>query len=102
MDVSLEGAWAYFYDGMWAVVLVAQQFWVLLFFDMVGDVYGYEAGLQAMVATMLCLPLLTYWLARVGLYYKPYWTRMIWGKGVSAQEVQEPELVTWNGSFSSK
>ena len=72
VEEALEGVWAYPYDGMWAVVLVAQLFWALLFFDMVGDVYGYEAGLQAMVATMLCLPLLTYWLARVGLHCQPY------------------------------
>ena len=32
---------------------------------MVGDVYGYEAGLQVLVATMLCLPLLSYGLAGI-------------------------------------
>jgi hypothetical protein len=41
VDEALEGVWAYPYDGMWLVVLVAQLFWALLFFDMVGDVYGY-------------------------------------------------------------
>ena len=71
VEEALEGVWAYPYDGMWLVVLVAQLFWALLFFDMVGDVYGFEAGLKAMVATMLCLPLLTYWLARIILASKP-------------------------------
>jgi len=74
VDEALEGVWAYPYDGMWLVVLVAQVFWSLLFFDMIGDVYGYEAGLQAMIATMLCLPLLTYWLVRIGIIMKSYST----------------------------
>ena len=66
VDEALEGVWAYPYDGMWLVVLVAQLFWALLFFDMVGDVYGYEAGLQVMLATMLCLPLAAHLLAGEG------------------------------------
>ena len=77
VEEALEGVWAYPYDGMTLVVLVAQLFWALLFFDMVGDVYGYEAGLQVMLATMLCLPLLTFWLARVGLHCKPHYDHNI-------------------------
>ena len=88
VDEALEGVWAYPYDGMWLVVLVAQLFWALLFFDMVGDVYGYEAGLQVMVATMLCLPLLTYWLARVGLHCKPNYNCQISMYDVSDSRVQ--------------
>ena len=95
VEEALEGVWAYPYNGMWLVVLVAQLFWAVLFFDMVGDVYGYKAGLQVMLATMLCLPLLTYWLVRFGLHCKPYCNRKMWSDCISVDGAQrdaaEPE-----------
>jgi hypothetical protein len=80
VEEALEGVWAYTYDGMWLVVLVAQLFWALLFFGMIGDVYGYDAGLQEMQATMLCLPLLTHWLVRIILPTTKPSTLELWVK----------------------
>jgi hypothetical protein len=66
-----SNVWIFPFQRCWVVLFVAHVFWGLLSFDMVGDVYGYSAGLVTMVVVISGTPLLTYWGARVILQLPP-------------------------------
>ena len=42
------------------------------FYDMIGDVYGFEAAEVAMIVTMTCLPPITYGIALNPSYFAHY------------------------------
>jgi hypothetical protein len=58
LEHQLRGIFDHVYGPMWLIVVTSVLFWSLFAYDMIGDVYGAEAGTAAVLVTILVTPAL--------------------------------------------
>jgi hypothetical protein len=60
LELSTRGLLLGSVSAMWVVTFVSCLFWSLMVFDMIGDVYGLQAGLMTVGVIVCCVPSLLY------------------------------------------
>jgi hypothetical protein len=60
LEHQLHGIYDHVYGPMWLIVVTSFLFWSLFAYDMVGDVYGAEAGTTTVLVTIFVTPVLIF------------------------------------------
>lgn len=88
VEESVRNEWEGQYQTGHIIVIVAILFWGLVIFDLVGNSSGSAIASVVIVAWVLCVPLVLYWIGRASLQY------------LGTQKGPEQEPLQWQRSVS--